>query len=161
MLNSDTFWALVALIIFVGIIIAVGGPGMIARALDGRTNRIRTELDEARKAREEAQALLAEYQRRRRDAEAEAQSIVEEARKEARRLTEEANEKLRDMVERRTKSAEAKIAQAEAHATAEIRGRASELAIAAATDILKARVAGATADRLVSDSIETVRQRLN
>ena len=60
MLNSDTFWALVALIIFVGIIIAVGGPGMIARALDGRTNRIRTELDEARKAREEARAAAEE-----------------------------------------------------------------------------------------------------
>lgn len=161
MLNTDTFWALVALILFLIIVLAVGGPGMIAKALDARTQRIRNELDEARKNREEAQALLAEYQRRRRDAEAEASTIVEEARKEARRLTEEANEKLRDMVERRTKTAENKIAQAEAQATAEVRGRAAELAVAAATDILKARVSGETANRLVTESIDTVRQRMN
>ncbi|UOM35093.1 ATP F0F1 synthase subunit B [Acuticoccus sp. I52.16.1] len=161
MLNTDTFWAFVSLLLFIGVVIAVGGPRMIAQALDARTQRIRNELDEARKNREEAQALLAEYQRRRRDAEAEAATIVEEARKEARRLTEEANEKLRDLVERRTKAAENKIAQAEQQATAEIRGRAAELAIAAATDILKARVSGSTADRLVNESIDTVRTRLN
>ncbi|RAI00308.1 ATP F0F1 synthase subunit B [Acuticoccus sediminis] len=161
MLNTDTFWAFVALVLFLLLVIAVGGPKMIVNGLDARTQRIRNELDEARKNREEAQALLAEYQRRRRDAEAEAASIVEEARKEARRLTEEANEKLRDMVERRTKTAEAKITQAETQATAEIRGRAAELAIAAAGDILKARVSGGTANRLIDDSIETVRARMN
>ncbi len=161
MLNTDTFWAFVALILFLVVVVAVGGPGMITRALDSRTQRIRNELDEARKSREEAQALLAEYQRRRRDAEAEAATIVEEARKEARRLTEEANEKLRDLVDRRTKAAENKIAQAEQQATAEIRGRAAELAIAAATNMLTNRVSGSTADRLVNDSIDSVRQRMN
>ncbi|MCF3934628.1 F0F1 ATP synthase subunit B [Acuticoccus sp. M5D2P5] len=161
MLSSDTFWALVGLILFFVLIIAVGAPRKILGLLDTRSDRIRNELDEARKNREEAQALLAEYQRRRRDAEAEAETIVEEARKEARRLTEEANEKLRDMVERRTKAAENKIAQAEAQAITEVRGRAADLAIAAATKLLTEKISGDKANEMVDSSIETVRQRLN
>lgn len=161
MFETDTFWALVGLILFFVVVVAVGAPRQLIGVLDSRTTRIRTELDEARRNREESQALLAEYQRRRRDAETEAASIVEDARKEARRLTEEANEKLRDMVERRQKVAENKIAQAEAQAVSEVRGRASDLAIAAATEILQRRVSGDTANRLVDRSIDMVRQRLN
>ncbi|WP_245943969.1 ATP F0F1 synthase subunit B [Acuticoccus kandeliae] len=161
MLSTDTFWAFIGLVLFLILMVAVGAPRKIAGLLDNRTNRIRNELDEARKNREEAQALLAEYQRRRRDAEAEAESIVEEARKEARRLTEEANAKLRDLVERRTAAAEAKIAQAEAQAISEVRGRATDLAIAAATELLTKKVSGDKANQMVDSSIETVRQRLN
>ena len=161
MLESDTFWALVGLILFLILLIALGVPGKLLKQLDSRTARIRGELEEARKNREEAQALLAEYQRRRRDAEAEAQTIVEEARKEARRLTEEANEKLRDMVERRTVAAESKIAQAEAQAVAEVRGRATDLAVAAATRVLDEKLEGETAQKMLDSSIEVVRNRLN
>lgn len=161
MLSSDSFWALVGLIIFFVIMFAVGAPKMIFNALDNRTTRIRKELDEARKSREEAQALLAEYQRKRRDAEAEAEHIIEDARKEARRLTEEANEKLREMVDRRTKTAETKIAQAEAQAVAEVRGRATDLAVAAATQLLSQKVTGDTAGQMVDQSIDTVKARLN
>lgn len=161
MLETDTFWALVGLILFFVIIVAVGAPRRILGALDARTARIRAELDETRKAREEAQALLAEYQRRRRDAEAEAETIVEEARREARRLTDEANAKLRDMVDRRTKAAEAKIAQAEAQALTEVRDRATDVAIAAAGDLLAKALGPDATDRMVAQSIETVRQRLN
>lgn len=161
MLQSDSFWALVGLIIFFIVVVAVGGPKRIIAMLDGRTNRIRAELDEARRTREEAQALLAEYQRRRRDAEAEAQVIVEEARNEARRLTEEANEKLRDMVTRRTKTAETKIAMAEAQAISEVRGRAADLAVAAATELLTKTLAGKAGEAMIDKSIGEVRQRLN
>lgn len=158
---TDTFWAFVGLIIFFVIMFAFGAHKTVYTALDNRTKRIRSELDEARKSREEAQALLAEYQRKRRDAEAEAEQIIEDARKEARRLTEEANEKLRDMVARRTKAAETKIEQAEAQAIAEVRSRAAELAVAAATDLLRDRVSGDTASALVNKGIETVRDCLN
>lgn len=161
MLESDSFWALVGLIIFFVIVFAVGAPKRVVSALDARTSRIRKELDEARRAREEAQSLLAEYQRKRREAEAEAATIVEEARREAQRLTEEANTKLRELVERRTKSAEDKIAQAEAQAIAEIRGRAADLAIAAATKILSDKLAGGAAQKMIDDSIAVVRQRLH
>ena len=158
---TDTIWALLGLIAFLGIVVAVGAPKKIIAALDARSDRIRGELDEARKNREEAQALLAEYQRKRRDAEAEAEHSVEDARKEARRLPDEANEKLSEMVERRTKTAETKIAQAEAQAIAEVPSRATDLAIAAAGDLLKAKVTGDQANAMVDKSIETVKTRLN
>ncbi len=161
MLQSDTFWALVGLIIFLILIVSVGAPKRLISMLDARTNRIRAELDAARRTREEAQALLAEYQRRRRDAEAEAQTIVEEARAEARRLTDEANEKLRDMVTRRTKTAETKIAQAEAQAIAEVRGRAADLAVAAASELLSKKLSGDAGSVMIDKSIGEVRQRLN
>lgn len=161
MLESDSFWALVGLILFFVVVFAVGAPRMVLKALDARTDRIRNELDEARKSREEAQALLAEYQRKRREAEAEANAIVEEARREALRMSEEANLKLREMVERRTKAAEDKIAQAEAQALAEIRGRASDLAVAAATRILSDKLSGDASQRMIDDSIATVRERLH
>lgn len=161
MLESDSFWDLVGLILFFVVVFAVGAPRMVLKALDARTDRIRNELDEARKSREEAQALLAEYQRKRREAEAEANAIVEEARREAQRMSEEANLKLREMVERRTKAAEDKIAQAEAQALAEIRGRASDLAVAAATRILSDKLSGDASQRMIDDSIATVRERLH
>jgi len=78
-----TFWAFVALIIFLGVLAYFKVPGMINGALDGRAERIRNELDEARKLREDAQQLLAEYQRKRQEAEQEAQDIVSAAKHEA------------------------------------------------------------------------------
>lgn len=161
MLESDSFWALVGLILFLLIMVVVKVPGKIVQALDQRTARIRGELEEARRNREEAQALLAEYQRKRRDAEEEAETIVEDARREAQRLTEEANEKLRDMVDRRTRAAEQKIAQAEAQAVAEVRGRATDLAVAAARQVLTERLDGGAANKMIDQSIDTVRSRLN
>ncbi|MBJ3774268.1 F0F1 ATP synthase subunit B family protein [Acuticoccus mangrovi] len=161
MFSTDTFWAFIGLVLFFVVVVAVGAPRKILAMLDTRTDRIRTELDEARKSREEALALLAEYQRRRRDAEAEAEAILEEARKEARRMTEEASEKLKDMVERRTKAAEAKIAHAESQAISEVRGRATDLAVAAAANLLAKKVSGTVATKMIDDSISTVRQRLN
>ena len=161
MIETDTFWALVGLVLFLLIMVYFGVPGMVLRALDTRTARIKAELEAARRLREEAQALLADYQRRRRDAVAEAEAIVEQARREAERMTREAAEKLRDLVERRTKSAEAKIAQAEAQAIADVRGRAAEIAVDAARRILEDKVHGDIAERILGDSIEAVRRHLN
>lgn len=161
MLTTDTFWALVGLVLFLAIAVYFGVPGMVVRSLDNRTNRIKTEIDEARKLREEAQALLADYQRRRRDAEKEAEAIVEEARREAERMTRDANEKLREMVERRTQSAEDKIAQAEAQAIADVRTRAAEIAVDAARRVLEDKVHGDVADRILGESIDSVRKHLN
>lgn len=162
MFSSDSFWALVSLIIFIAIIYAVGAPKQIIAALDRRTERIRDELAEARKTREEAQLLLAEYQRKRLDAEKEAESIVEEARQEAKRLTEEANEKLSEMVERRTKAAENKIAQAEAQAVSEVRTKATNLAVAAATQLLERKLGDTKAGKdMMARSIDTVKDRLH
>jgi len=159
--TADAFWALVSLIIFIGIVIYYGVPGMVVRALDGRADRISKELDEARQLREEAQALLAEYQRKRREAEEEAEQIVADAKAEAERMTEEANAKLEDMIERRTKSAEDKIAQAEHQAVAEVRARAADLAIAASERVLMQKVKGPVADEILTQSMNDLKGRLN
>lgn len=161
MFETDAFWALVGLIVFLLILVYYRIPAMVAGFLDQRTDRIRKDLDEARQLREEAQALLAEYQRKRRDAEAEAEAIVEDARREAERLSHEAQEKLRELVERRTLAAEEKIARAEEQAIADVRSRAADLAVAAAREVLRQKTRGEVADQILEDSIRTVRERLH
>ena len=158
---DQTFWALVGLIIFVGIVIWAKVPGKITSALDDRAEGIRKELDEARRLREEAQALLADYQRKHREAEEEAETIVAEARREAELLTAQTEAALNEMIERRTKVAETKIAMAESQAMAEVRSRAADVAIAAAETILEAKVTGKVAEKLLADSITEIENRIN
>jgi F-type H+-transporting ATPase subunit b len=95
-------WAQVALVIFLGIVIYLKVPGMIAKSLDARASKIADELDSAKRLREEAQSLLAEYQKKRKEAEAEAAEIVAVAKREAEALAEEAKQKTADYVARRT-----------------------------------------------------------
>jgi F-type H+-transporting ATPase subunit b len=161
LLQSDSFWALVGLILFFVVIFYFRVPGRVMRALDDRTKRIEQELSEARRLREEAQALLADYQRKRREAEAEAEQIVEDARRDAARMADDARAKLKEMIERRTEAAETRIRQAESQAIAEVKAKAADLAVAAAEDILRDRVSGDIAAKLTETSIETVRSRLN
>ncbi|WP_186386940.1 MULTISPECIES: F0F1 ATP synthase subunit B [unclassified Stappia] len=154
-------WALVGLVIFLGLIVYMKVPGMVGSSLDKRADTIRKELEDARRLREEAQALLADYQRRRQEAESEAEGIVAEAKREADRLTLEANAALEDLIARRTVAAERKIAQAEAQAIAEVRSRAADIAVAAAETILAKKVAGSVGDDLLAKSIQEVKTRLN
>lgn len=156
-----TFWALVGLVLFFVLIAYLKVPAKITAGLDGRAERIRRELDEARRLREEAQAVLAEYQRKRKEAEAEAETILSTAKVEAERMTTEARAALDEMIVRRTAAAETKIAQAEAQAVAEVRARAAEVAVAAARVLLEAKVTGDVAGRLLDDGIATVKARLN
>jgi len=122
-----TFFSLVGLVIFLGLVIYLKAPGMVAKNLDERGEKVRDELEEARKLREEAQALLAEYQRKRKDAEAEAEGIVAAAKREADAFTKEATRKTEDFVKRRTALAEQKIEQAEASALAEVKASAVDV----------------------------------
>lgn len=161
MLADPSFWALIALILFFVILAYLKVPGLVTSALDNRADTIRKELDEARRLREEAQALLAEYQRKGREAEAEAEEIVDQAQREAEALTAEAGRRLEEYVASRTRQAEQKIAQAEAQALQEVRALSADVAIAAAEKILAAKVKGATADALVDRSIEEVKTKLN
>ncbi|WP_425419234.1 F0F1 ATP synthase subunit B [Oricola indica] len=156
-----TFWALIALVIFLGIVIYIKVPGTIATALDNRAEKIRNELEEARKLREEAQALLAEYQKKRKEAEKEASDIVDAAKREAEMITAEAKQKTDEYVTRRTAMAEQKIAQAEADAMDEVRGSAVDMALAAATQILGEKVSGKAATDLFKQSLDEVKTRMN
>jgi F-type H+-transporting ATPase subunit b len=148
-------------LVFIGILVYLKIPAKLAGALDARSAKIQSELDEARRLREEAQSLLSEYQRRRGEAEAEAEAIVEQARREAEALTEEARARLEDYVTRRTKSVEQRIAQAETQAVADVRSRAIDVAAAAAARILGDKTQGPAGDQLIERSIGAVRSNLN
>ncbi|MEP3301659.1 MAG: ATP F0F1 synthase subunit B [Roseibium sp.] len=156
-----TFWAFVGLVLFLAAMFWVKVPGKISGALDNRADDIRKELDEARKLREEAQALLSDYQRKRHEAEGEAEAIIAEANSEAERLTVETNNPLEEMIARCSKAAEDKIAQAETQAIAEVRARAADIAVAAAEQILSAKVKDKVADDILSKSIAQVKEKLN
>lgn len=156
-----TFWALIGLIIFLAIVVYLKVPGMVARSLDERAARISNELDEARNLREEAQQLLAEYHRKRKEAEKDASDIIAAAGREAKALVEDAKQKTEEYVVRRNKLAEQKIASAEAEAINEVRASAVELAIAAATRIVADKVDTKTAGVLFKDSLAEVKTRMN
>lgn len=161
MLEDPTFWALVGLILFLALIIYMKVPGKITGGLDNRAETIRTELEQARRLREEAQALLAEYQRKAREAEAEVEEIIDQAKREAEALASEASRRLDEYVASRTKIAEQKIAQAEMQALQEVKALSADVAIAAAEKILGAKVKGPAGDILISRSIGDVKSKLN
>ena len=148
-------------LVFIGILIYLKVPAKMTAALDARSAKIKSELDDARRLREEAQALLAEYQRRRGEAESEAEEIISHARREAETLAEEARSRLEEYVTRRTRAVEQRIAQAETQAVAEVRGRAIDVAAAAAARILADKARGDAGDQLVGRSIGAVRSNLN
>ena len=131
------------------------------QTLDHRSERIKAELDDARRLKEEAAKLLAEYEARRASAEREAEDIIANARAEAERIAGEAKAKMEDFVARRTKTAESKIALAEAQALADVRAAAADAAVAAASTILSQSVKGPVADSLLAKGIAEVRQKLN
>jgi F-type H+-transporting ATPase subunit b len=158
---DPVFWVMIAFFAFFGLLIYYKVPGMVTKALDARAEVIRAEINEARRLRDEAQALLADYQRKSKEAENEARAIIEQAKREAEALASETRKSLSETVERRTKLAEDKIARAEAQALSEVRASAVENAIAAAEKILKARATGATAKTLVDSGIRDLEGKLN
>ena len=161
LLQDTSFWVLVAFVIVIGVFARVGLHKSIANGLDKRAQTIADEINEARKMREEAQELLAQYQRRQREAEDEAAAIIEQAKEDAKRMTAEARDKINAQVERRAKAAEEKIARAEAQALSEVRGQTAELAIAAARELIKERMDTGAQSAFVDKAIAGLRDKLN
>lgn len=157
---DNSFYATLALVIFLGMTIYFGIHKIIAKMLDAQIAKIAEDLAEAKKLREEAAALLVEYEQKRVAAEAEAEGIITAAREEATRLTAEAQASLADLVVRRTKAVEEKIAQAEAQAVAEVRARSADLAIEAARLVLTDEM-GRKGGQVVDQAIAEVGSRLN
>ena len=160
-LATPEFWVAAAFIGFVALVIYLKAPAIVAKALDERADAIRSELEGAQRLREEAQAMLADYQRRQRAAEKEAADIVTMAKQEAESFAAEARAKLEESLARRTKMAEEKIAQAEAQATKDVRAAAADAAIAAATALLADEVKGDKAAGLIDDGIKQLKGKLN
>jgi len=161
-LADPAFWVMIAFFAFVGLILYYKVPRTIGKALDARADAIRHELDDARRLRDEAQSLLADYKRKSLEAENEAKEILEQAKREAEALTAQTRKALQESVERRTKAAEEKIARAEAQAIAEVRSSAVDNAIAAAEKILKSKASEATtAASLVEQGLKELGGKLN
>ena len=156
-----TFFALVALIIFLAIAAYAGAFKKMGAGLDSRADRIRKELDHATQLRKDAEALLAEYKQKRLDAEKEAASIISAAKADAEEYAAETRRKLAESIDRRTKQAEQKIAQAEAAAIKDVRNVATDLAIAASHHLAAEAAKGSKGAELISESIAAVKNRLN
>ncbi|AZN98578.1 F0F1 ATP synthase subunit B [Mesorhizobium sp. M9A.F.Ca.ET.002.03.1.2] len=156
-----TVWATVALVIFLGIAIYIKVPGLIAKALDARADKISNELEDARRLREEAQQLLGQYQRKRKEAEQEAADIVAAAKREADLLAAEAHKKTEDYVARRTALAELKIGQAEREAIGEVRASAVDIAVEAARTLLAGKIDAKAGADLFKASLQDVKSKLN
>jgi F-type H+-transporting ATPase subunit b len=154
-------WVAIAFVILMALFAYLGIHRTVLKALDNRADRIKAELDDARRLKDEAAKLLAEYKARHAKAEAEAQDIIASARAEAERIAVEAKAKMEDFVARRTKTAESKIALAEAQALSDVRAAAASAAVAAASTVLSQSVKGSVADDLLAKGIAEVRAKLN
>ena len=161
MFSEPEFWVAVAFVILIGVFVYYGIHRTVLTTLDHRSDRIKAELDDARRLKDEAAKLLAEYQACHASAEREARNIIDSAKAEAERIASEAKAKLEDFVARRTKTAESKIALAEAQAVADVRSAAANAAVSAASIILSQSVKGEVADDLLARGITEVRQKLN
>jgi F-type H+-transporting ATPase subunit b len=161
MFTEPEFWVAVAFVILMVVFAWLGIHRTVLTALDHRAQRIKTELDDARRLKEDAAKLLADYQARRASAEREAQEIITNARAEAERIAAEAKTRMEDFVARRTKTAENKIAMAEAQALADVRAAAAEAAVTAASSVLSQSVKGPVADDLLARGIAEVKSKLN
>jgi F-type H+-transporting ATPase subunit b len=155
------FWVAVAFVLLMGVFAYVGVHRTLLTALDHRAERIKAELDDASRLKAEAASLLAEYKTRRQSAEREAEEIISSAKAEAERIAAEAKTKMEDFVTRRTKTAESKIALAEAQAVADVRAAAANAAVAAASTVLSQSVKGSVADDLLTKGIAEVKAKLN
>jgi F-type H+-transporting ATPase subunit b len=161
MLYEAEFWVAIAFVILMGVFVYVGVHRTVLTALDHRAERIKAELDDASRLKAEAATLLAEYKTRRASAEREAEEIISSAKAEAERIAAEAKTKMEDFVARRTKTAESKIALAEAQALADVRAAAANAAVAAASTVLSQSVKGSVADDLLARGIAEVKAKLN
>jgi F-type H+-transporting ATPase subunit b len=160
-LTNTNFIVLIAFLIFLGILYYFKVPAIIGDMLDKRAAQIRADLDEARALREEAQSLLASFQRKQDEVKVQAERIVVHARQEAEQAAEVAKADLARTIERRLKAAEDQLAASEAAALREVKDRAAAIAVAAAGDIIARSMSAKDAGRLIDDAIATVEAKLH
>lgn len=160
-LGNTDFVVLLAFIVFVGILFYFGVPKKVGALLDKRAQQIRSELEEARTLREEAQQLLAAYERKSREVADQAERIVTNAREEAAAAAEQAKAEMAASVARRLKAAEEQIASAEAAAVRAVRDRAVQVAVAAAGEAIAKSMSAADASGLIDAAIQDVDAKLH
>ena len=158
---NTNYVVLIGFILFLALLFYFNVPAMILKMLDDRAETIRSELDEARNLRDEAQAVLAAYERKSREVAEQSQRIIDHAREEARLAADAAKDDLKQSIARRHKAAEEQITSAEEKATRELRNRAVDVAIAAAAKILADSTTATEANKRIDAAIAEVESRLH
>ncbi len=160
-LGNTDYAVLVAFLIFAAVIVYFRVPSLIGGMLDKRADTIRNDLDEARALREEAQTVLADFERKQQDVKLQAASIVDQAKADAQAAADQAKIDLEKSIERRLKNAEEQIASAEAAAVKEVRDRAVTIAIAAAAQVVSKGMTKADSSKMIDEGIQVAAARLN
>ncbi len=160
-LGNTNFIVLLAFLLFIGVLIYLKVPGMLGGLLDKRAQGIRDELDEARALREEAQTLLASYERKQKEVQEQADRIVVAARKDATLAAEQAKVDLQDSIARRLAAAEEQIASAQSAAVRDVRDSAITIAVAAANQVMAKQMTAAKGNKLIDEAIAEVEAKLH
>ncbi len=158
--NTDFIVAL-GFIVFIGVLVYFGVPKMLTKMLDERADGIKADLEEARALREEAQALLASYERKQKDVQAQADEIVANAKASAEAAALQAKDDIAKSIERRLASAQDQIASAEASAIKDVRDQAISVAVSAAAELLSKDMSAENGDKLIDDAISQVQSKLH
>jgi F-type H+-transporting ATPase subunit b len=158
--NTD-FVVAIAFVIFIGILVYLKVPGMVGGMLDKRAEGIQSELDEARALREEAQSILAGYERKQKEVAEQAELIVANAKSEAQAAAEQAKEDIKSSIARRLQAAEDQITSAQASAVKEVRDTAVSVAVAAASDVIASGMSAKDAGSLIDAAIADVGDKLH
>ena len=157
---DESFFVALAFAAVIAAFLYLKLPQRLLAALDAKSAEIANELDEARRLREEAEALLADYETRRKSAEQQAEEIVTEARETAQRLAEEARVAMQVQLARRTQQAESKIARAEEQLVGEVRAAITRLAVDAAAHLIETGMSAQQANMLIEQNISELKDRL-
>ena len=160
-LANSNFVVLISFLLFISVLLYLKVPGLLGGLLDKRAEGIKSELDEARALREEAQTLLASYERKQKEVQEQADRVVAQAKSEAAAAADQAKEDLQKSIERRLVAAEDQIASAEAGAVKEVRDRAVTIAVGAAREVIAKQMTAADGNKLIEDAISTVDAKLH
>ncbi|MEE9388471.1 MAG: F0F1 ATP synthase subunit B [Paracoccaceae bacterium] len=160
-LYNTNYVVIIAFLLFIGVIVYLRVPGVLMGLLDARADGIRADLNEAKALREEAQTILASYERKQREVQQQADRIVEQAKADAQAGAAKALEDLKVTIERRLAAAQDQIASAEASAVKEVRDTAVSVAIAAASQVIADKMSAADSNALIDVAIETVGEKLH
>lgn len=157
---DESFWVAMAFVVFIGLILKPVGR-FIINGLDQRSSRIKDELDEAMRLKEEAQALLALYQRKHKKSVEEAEKIIAHAKSESERIIEHAKERLEQELERKTELSVQKIAQAEASVVKELRDNAVDMTVVAAKDLILESLSDDVVEAITDESVKDIKRKFH
>lgn len=160
-LGNTNFIVTIAFLLFIAVLFYFKVPGMLGGMLDKRAEGIANELEEAKALREEAQSLLASFERKQHEVKEQAERIVAHAKEEARTAADQAKEELTKSIARRIEAAQEQIASAEAAAVKEVRDTAVAVAVAAAGEVIAKKMTAADGDKLIDSAIADVQARLH